>query len=233
MSPELSRPPTTQRIEQITTMSVIDDILAKGDETRKQLRALLNRNEYPRNTTNFVLLAYVDIALEHHAAIWLLAKSKLYGSAFAMVRLVFDTMLRSYWIYGVATEEQIQQAWDDELTFPPMAKMRTDIKERYGAKLKGEEMELFNEFFRMIKELWQILSSYTHSGGRQIGRRFREDEVKPSYSEAAIVQALHYATVALLVQPPLFFRSAGFTSEAQEADTLLRNFHALVTKSEH
>ena len=68
-------------------MSQIEDIIAQGAEIRAQLRALLYRHEYPGNTKNLVLTPYVDIALEHHAAIWLLIKSKLRGSAFAMVRL--------------------------------------------------------------------------------------------------------------------------------------------------
>ena len=63
-----------------TKMNQIEDIIAQGAEIRAQLRALLDRHEYPGNTKNLVLTAYVDIALERHAAIWLLCKSKLHGS---------------------------------------------------------------------------------------------------------------------------------------------------------
>jgi uncharacterized protein DUF6988 len=202
-------------------VSLLDEITTRGAEIRAQLRALLYRHEYPWNTKNLVLMAYVDIALEHHEAIWLLTDSKLYGPAFAMVRLVFDAYLRALWINRVATEQQIEQASQDEFRFPQMPQMRDDIKECYGDKSNADEMELLDKFFRIIKEVWKASSSYTHSGGLQLGRRFTEDQVKPNYSEADIAQALNLATLALLLQHHMFFVSMGCDKEVQEVLTLL------------
>ena len=36
------------------------------------------------------MVGYVVIAIQHHRAIWLLKEAELYGSAFALVRPVFD-----------------------------------------------------------------------------------------------------------------------------------------------
>jgi hypothetical protein len=202
-------------------MSLFDDIIKQGDELRTQLRALLHRHAYPGNTKNLLLVAYVDIALEHHKAIWVLNKSGLNGSAFAMVRLIFDTMLRAYWINKVATEQQIQQASSDELKFPSMKQMRQDIKEHYGDTSNADEMELLDKFFRIIKEVWKASSSYTHSGALQLGRRFTDYQIKPNYGEADIAQALNLATVALLLQHHMFFVSMGCSEEVKEVETLL------------
>ena len=95
-------------------MSLLDDITTRGDEIRTRLRGLLQRHDYPGNTKNFVLAAYVDIALEHHEAIWLLTKSKLNGSALALARPSWMPIFRSLWI-NKAKAEQIEQVWRDEL----------------------------------------------------------------------------------------------------------------------
>ena len=134
------------------------DISARGAQVRQRLRQLFQRHEYPRDTKSFMLRAYVDIALEHHEAIWLLTKSKMNGSAFAMVRLVFDPMFRALWINKVATEQQIEQASRDELCFP-MGKIRDDIKQGYFSDRTPDEAELSDSLLQLLKEAWQAMSS--------------------------------------------------------------------------
>jgi hypothetical protein len=227
----------------IQFVSQIDDLKIRGDEIRTQLRALLYRHEYPGNTKNLVLVAYVDIALEHYAAICCLTKSGLHGSAFALVRSVFDSMLRAYWINKVATEQEIEQAISDELNWRRID-LRADAKKAYfdtpaleaaeraaltqleAAKLEAAELaklaKVGDKFIKLIKEAWPVLCSYTHSGGLQNGRRFTGDNVKPNYSEADIVQAFNLATVALLLLVHMFFVSMRHYKEVEEVQTLLR-----------
>src|SRR5262245_26487307 len=65
--------------------------------------------------------------LSHHAAIWLLRERELFGSAFALVRPLYDIMFRALWIGAKATEEQVEQASRDELFFVIMeAKRESD-----------------------------------------------------------------------------------------------------------
>lgn len=185
-------------------MSLLDDITVRGAEIRAQLRELLYRHEYGCDTKTLVLVAYVDLALEHHEAIWLLRKSKLTGSAFALVRPVLDILFRALWINAVATEQQIEQASRDELYFPPMHEMRDDIKERYSDKSDPEQAELFDTLLQRLKKAWKTMSSYTHPGGNQITSRFTFDEVKPNYSEGEIACGLNLATFALLLLMRMF-----------------------------
>ena len=70
-------------------MSLIDDLSQRGDELRAQVRTMLERHQYSTTTKSVMLLAYVDLALEHHAAIWLLRERELFGSAFALVRPLY------------------------------------------------------------------------------------------------------------------------------------------------
>jgi hypothetical protein len=209
----------------LSPMSLLEDITTRGAEIRTRLRELLLRHKYPGNTKNMVLAAYVNIALEHHKAIWLLSKSGLNGSAFALVRLIWDPYLRALWINKVATEHQIEQASRDEFKFPPMHQMREDIKQAYGDNSDPEQMEKLDEFFQRVKEAWQTMSSYTHSGGLQIGRQFTFDEVKPKYSEGEIAEALNLATVALMLLLQMFFVSMRCYEEVKEVLTLQRQYY--------
>lgn len=217
----------------LSPMSLLEDITTRGAEIRTRLRELLLRHKYTGNIKNQVLAAYVDIALEHHRAIWLLSESELNGSALAMVRLVWDPYLRALWINKVATPEQIEQAWRDEKKrspFPNMPKMRADIKKAYFGTLAvkdaetAERAELVDRFFELLDEAWTTMSSYTHSGGQQIGRRFTFHEVKPKYSEGAIAEALNLATVALLLLLQMFFVSMACYEEVKEIQTLVRQY---------
>jgi hypothetical protein len=201
-------------------MSLLDDITAQGAEVRARLRQLFHRHEYPQDTRTFLLRAYVDIALEHHDAIWLLAKCRLNGSAFAMVRLVYDAMFRAFWINKVASEQQIEQATRDELGFP-LEKILVEIKRDYFNDRPPEEAQLFDSFLQLIKEAWGPMCSYTHSGALQLARRFTGDELKPDYSEGAIAEALNLVTVALLLLLHTFFVSMKCQQEAEETGTML------------
>jgi uncharacterized protein DUF6988 len=217
-------------------MSLLDDITIRGDQVRGRLYEFLQRHEYEADTKNAVLVAYVAIALEHHKSIWILSKLRLNGSAFALLRAVFEAYWRALWINKVATPEQIEQASRDELRFPKMRQMRADIKQAYFATPDEKELtpdelaeaqrlrELGDKFFGYVKKMWPALNSYTHSGALQIGRRFTGDQVKANYSEADIAQALTVATTGLLLLLHMFFISTEHYDEVQEIHKMLAQY---------
>ena len=215
----------------LSPMSLLEDITTRGAEIRARLRDLLERHSYPGDTKNQLLAAYVDIALEHHKAIWLLSASELNGSALALVRPMFDAYLRALWINKVASAEEVEQASRDKLWFPKMSKMRDDIQQAYFPipavkdPEAAEREKLAETFFQSLGETLTTLNSYTHPGGLQIVRRFTGDRVKPKYSEGEIAEALNLATIALLLLLHTFFVSMRCPKEAEEAGTVLRQYH--------
>jgi hypothetical protein len=214
----------------LSPMSLLDYVTARGAELRERLRELLARHEYPTDTKTHVLAAYVDLGLEYHKAIWLLKDAKLYGSAFALLRLIYDAMLRGCWINKVATPEQIEQALDDELRFPRMDRMRDDIRRAYvDSTPEGETVmqpEDADKFFKVLKDIWEVTSSYTHSGSLQLRRRFTNGEIKPNYSDADIVRVLGSATAALGLLVNMFFVSMRRFEEAVEVQTMAQHYLA-------
>lgn len=207
-------------------MSLIDDLTQRGDELRAQVRQMLERHQYSTTTKSVMLLAYVDLALEHHAAIWLLRERELIGSAFALVRPLYDIMFRALWIGAKATDEQVDQASRDELDWRRI-KLFNEIKEAYFSQQALKDAELVqaaDKFFQDMRNLMKILHSYTHPGARQLGRRFTAYQVKPNYNEAAIAQGLKLANDALMFLMQGFFAIMQAKRESDEIRALIRQY---------
>jgi len=172
------------------------------------------------------LLAYVDLTLEHYAAIWLLRERELFGSAFALVRPLYDIMLRALWIGAKATDEQVEQASRDELNWRRI-ELFDEIKEAYFGQqaLKDAELaQLADEFFQEQRNLMKVLHSYTHPGVRQLGRRFTGYQVKPKFSEADIAQGLNLANNALMCLMQGFFVIMQAKRESDEIRALIMQY---------
>ena len=207
-------------------MSLLDDIAVRGAEIRARLRELLPRHAAGNTKTDW-LIGSMDIALEHHEAVERLVKSKLHGSAFSVVRMVFDIYLRSLWINAYATEARMKQACRDKLEWPNMWKMRDEIKQAYfDEPCSADEAARRETFFEFLKKAWPIMCDYTHSGSRQIARRFTESELKPDYSDGAIVQAVNLTNVAVLLMTGMLFFCMGHEKDADDVATMLRDYAA-------
>ena len=91
------------------------------------------------------------------------------------------------------------------------------IKPVYSQSDTREDIE---KLFQYIDSLWKRLSSYTHSGGYQIDRRFTGDELKPSYTETELVQGFNLPTMALMLLMRAFFMSMGDQGRADQVEAL-------------
>jgi Family of unknown function (DUF6988) len=181
-----------------------------------QSHELLYNRTFSSDTKTILLIAYLDIALEHHEAIYLLVKSQLHGSAFALVRSLFDAVFRALWINSCATEDQIEEvASRDKAKFPSMADMVAMIDQSYST----------DNFFTSIKDVsWAAMCSYTHSGLLQITRRFSGDQVKPNYGDAEIREVLNSVNTAVILLSRMFFLSTGCRLEAAEVEKMMAEF---------
>jgi hypothetical protein len=134
--------------------TLVEDITKRGAEFRERVDALLRRYEYPNQPKEVLMVGYVMIALQHHRAIWLLKEAELYGSAFALVRPVFDAWLRALWINEIATPEEVERASgsQDELRFPNIDVMLAAIKPVYFGHAEQDP-----EFKKMVDGFFYFL----------------------------------------------------------------------------
>src|SRR6516162_2706111 len=118
--------------------TLVEDITKRGAEFRERVDELLRRHEYPNQPKEVLMVGYVMIALQHHRAIWLLKDAELYGSAFALVRPVFDAWLRALWINAIATPEEIEEASHDRLRWRSVDQMLAEIRPVYFGHAQKE-----------------------------------------------------------------------------------------------
>ena len=75
-----------------------------------------------------------------------------------------------------------------------------------------------------MRNLMQVLHSYTHPGARQLGRRFTAYQVKPNYSEGDIAKGLTLANDTLMFLMQGFFAIMQAQRESEEILTLFAQY---------
>jgi len=189
----------------------IQSIFEKTIKFKRKLGDLVTSCEYPTDPKSQILLAYHSIMAEHHDAIWLLIQNNLNGSAFALVRCLYELLYRAHWIIGCATAEQVDEVLKGKNIFPKMHEMAEKIDAAFG----------IGDFFQNIKKnSWGPMNDYTHSGLRQIGRRFKYDAVEPNYETGEIIGVLNGINIALMLMAIVFFKAFGKVEAASEVEKM-------------
>lgn len=130
-----------------------------------------------------VLLAVscYDVVIEHHIGISALLRSRINGSAFALVRPLFETFVRGVWLRHCATDEQIDMYVSDKLDrkFWQLLEQVEKVDGFQDGVLSG-----------LKKNAWRAMNSYTHGGIQQAGRRTSGAYIEPDYSSEEIVEVI-------------------------------------------
>jgi hypothetical protein len=201
----------------------IDLIVEKGKNLKLKIGKMVSSYDYPRDKKNLILIAYHSLIAEHHTSIHLLIQNKLYGSSFSLVRALYEPLYRAHWVYGCATMDQINRIVAGKNVFPKMKDMVEEIDRAYDT----------GGFWQMIKDnSWSAMNDYTHSGVRQIGCRFKDNEVAPYYELDAIIEVLNGTNMALLLMALFFFHALGKTKETKEIEKMIIDYSSEVTGSE-
>lgn len=195
--------------------SEIISIIEKGRKIEDKISEMVTRDNYPNDNKSLILLAYHSIEIEHHKAIHLLIQNKLYGSAFALVRSIYEPLYRAHWVNACATEKQIKKLIKGKDIFPRMKLMVENIDSAYGT----------SNFWQMIKSnSWSAMCDYTHTGIRQISRRFKENEVLPNYDWDELIEILNNTNMALLLMALFFFNVFRRTEEISKIEQMIMEY---------
>lgn len=135
----------------------------------------------------------IDQALEHQKSIILLVRYKHFGSALALVRLIFESYVRGVWIHQCASDAEVEMFAKDKLkkSFPELLR---EIEKQDGF----DDGILSSIHLRS----WDAMNSFTHTGYKQSVRRNTETSIEPNYSEEEILETLNFAN-ALVIPPYL------------------------------
>ncbi len=167
--------------------------------------------EYPDDRRVTITLAYCNLSLDHHTAIILLFRNKLYGSGLALVRSIFEAMLRAHWVVGCATPAEVDQVAEHH---------DFDIMSRVDANRIDTAFHADGFFQQAKTNAWKAMNAYTHSGLRQLVRQFSGSKVEASYTEEDLLEGLRAATASVLLLGYLLAKLTGRNDAAAEIETL-------------
>lgn len=149
-----------------------------------------------------------DVAIEHHLAIAKLLDNRINGTAFALVRLVFDAYVRGLWLRWCASDAQIREYENDNLNIG-FSKMVDAV----------EQMEEFEEraLSGLRRRSWRAMNSYAHTGILQLGRRVMGNDIRPNYTQAEIKEIMGLSGLFALLAFQQIATAAGRPDLARKA----------------
>lgn len=175
-----------------------------------EVKNTLNGNKYTDEEYSTVVVGFIAQGIEHHAALVLLTRSGLTGSAFALVRSIVEGLVRGVWFTVCASQAQVLKFRNEDRIDPTFGEMSDAIDARCGI-----------EFFHDFKERsWRALNSYTHTGILQIGRRFTGHDLVPSYRDREITEMMRVSTTCILLLVRPYLARQGHISSAKAIDAL-------------
>ncbi len=159
-----------------------------------------------------LLLGYGSLALEHQHAIVLLLRNNLIGSAFALVRPVFEILYRAHWVAVCATPDDVDKIRKNTFRFPNVARMTADIDAAVDSAAFG----------RVRTATWADQNDFTHSGMFQVRSRFSQRDLQPEYPVDITIAQVNRTMIAALIVAALALRYHGRHADAQRIDALTK-----------
>ena len=194
--------------------------IGESAEVKKELRAarkfaeeleslVVKRGQCPDDDRNILLMAYWALLFDFHRSILNLVPEPLCGGAFALVRPCMEAVARAH-VAVKGTAAHVKSLQDDTY--------RTDfftigpwIDSVFGAG------DLFTKFFDRARD---ALHSYTHAGISQLGRRYDDHNLRPSYRDEEIIEVVRVCTSAVWMVTNLVTKHLGWMEEAEKAEEL-------------
>jgi len=158
--------------------------IAKAFELHDWIAQRLDGLDISRERKVLLAVSCYDVVIEHHVGIATLLKSRINGSAFALVRPLFETFVRGAWLRHCASDEQINHYVNDKLDlhFRQLLEAIENVDGFQDGVLSG-----------LKKNAWHAMNSYTHGGMQQAGRRTSGAYIEPDFSSEEIVEVIKLA----------------------------------------
>ena len=159
-------------------------------EVAKWLAAHFNDLSLDASVRNRASGACLSVAQDHHCAIALLLRERLFASAFALLRLQYESYIRGLWLAHCASDAQVL-AFTKGTEPPKIAELLEAIEQR--------EAFASGTLSRFKAEMWSAMCSYTHTGDLQIQRWQTKAAIEPNYPPEEICEVANTsASFALL-----------------------------------
>jgi len=184
------------------------DIFKATDELADELLRLIDLPLFDRSQRLAVSNVACSLSFEHWVATRRLLETGLFPSAVVVHRTQFEALLRSIWIFYLASDEQLSKL-AAELTIETEqgAKNLPLVADMMSALSKKGPPQAYDALNRFKENSWKALNSYAHAGIHPIRRHDAEgyptqliESVTKNANGLAIVAAMQ-AAVLSGVQP--------------------------------
>jgi hypothetical protein len=184
--------------------------LESAQRLGEQLEKLVvQRGECPDDDRNILLMAYWALLLDFHKAILSLIPNRLCGSAFALVRPAMEALVRAH-VAVKGSDGDIKSLQQDDYR-TSFATIGAWIDREFGTgKL----------FTTLLGHARDSLHSFTHAGVSQLGRRFDDHNLLPTYDDEEIIEVIRVTTSAVWMITNLVTKHLWFAAEAIKAEEL-------------
>ena len=153
-------------------------------EYMEWLRVAQHERKLPANDCTRAAVPCFGIAQDHHHAIVVLLRNRLYASCFALVRVAFEAYIRGEWLATCATDAELQRFLQNHEP-PPLNCLIAKIEEK---------PDFSHGVLSAIKrQHWSSMCAYTHTGGLHVQRWITADAIEPSYTPEEIQEVLFFA----------------------------------------
>jgi len=192
----------------MNTQENIDKQLKNNVVLVRKIERLMTKIDIMSDNERDTLLAgFTRNAMSHFLSINILIETKLYNSAFALVRIYFENIIKLKYMYYIMSDMQIKKMhkannWDKY--FPTMTIMVKDIDDFYDLEAR---------FFSDIKnKSYKMMNDYTHTGATQISRNFGESNlyIESDFDDKLILDVLQSNRMLLVTCSIVFIEGIGF-----------------------
>jgi hypothetical protein len=150
-----------------------------------------------------IAAACFDTVLEHQNAIARLVENQLKGSALALMRVIAEAFIRGMWFARCATDDEIVRFQkNDEIK--KLTSLVAEIEVAMG--------NATDTLSKMVQSQWGTLCGFTHTGFKQLTRRYSGPLLKPNYPDTEVIPALNFTgAIGLLAAVELAVLSNNLT----------------------
>lgn len=157
------------------------DYLSSASDLAKKLQSELKGASSSETLRNRTAVASLGVSLDHQWALLMCLHQQppLHASAFALLRIQYEALVRGLWISDCASDQELHDFINGEE--PPKIKRLIEAIEEKGGG---------NNFISVIHEHdWKVMCGYAHTGWTQIANWSSDGMIQPRYS-AEVVRGL-------------------------------------------
>lgn len=191
-------------------MNTVDEALDRSTQFMSGIDAMLDGLRIKNGADSHASAALLHLSLEHFGAIVVLLRKQMSGSAAALLRLQYESLVRGMYFYQCASEGEAEKFFSG--SEPPKIGVMIERLEKKPGFTSGV-------FSRFHLRGWKLLNSFTHGGSAQVQRRWSGSDLANNFSDSDRIEILKAARGMALVaatHAAIAFGSIDIANEIQE-----------------